>query len=542
MTAASSTSGREGPAPGRPRRVAELGGYRLVRRLDADAEVTTWLARGGDDTVVLRAFRPGVADERIDDEISARERLRGAHVPALLDVATAPAGLPVAVVQSVVGPLLDDVLASCTTIRAGHVTTILAPLAGLLEAAHESGAVIGRLDARAIRIDAAGSPVVVALGAAAVGAPLPERFRDREPGIVADRAALDALAARLVPLVDARERPAVEAALASGAGRPSGLELALFDCAAPLPLRELVDRAQRAEGRPAQGQRAAGEATESAAPLVDPSTGRRRTAFAVPARDEATSAILLDARGSELGLPAGLLAPVDRAIAGVRRAVDLARGAGWSPRARAERRARRPMGPPRSRGDRAATVRPRRGIVLVGAAGAAALVAALLIAGTEGDRDALGSAGSGTMREEAFVAAPAGEAPAPSPEASGAPVAVAAESLVDPTAEQWAPLVGLLVDRWLACAPSADATCTDAVAQPGSSASAALAAPDAGDSVTTATLAAWSVGDRGVVVIDRQGSAAVVELLVAETPTASLLVMRSEAGWRVRSVLPLGSG
>jgi hypothetical protein len=44
------------------------------------------------------------------------------------------------------------------------------------------------------------------------------------------------------------------------------------------------------------------------------------------------------------------------------------------------------------------------------------------------------------------------------------------------------------------------------------------------------------------VVIDRHGGAVVVDLVDGETTTASLLLLRSEAGWRVRAVLSSGEG
>ncbi|KRF31219.1 hypothetical protein [Yonghaparkia sp. Soil809] len=507
-------------APGDP---AAVGGYRLVRRLDEDEAVVTWLARGGEETVVLRVFRDSAPDARIDAELGARERLHDGHVPELLDVATSRNGRPVPVIAAVVGPLLSDVLPRATSpLRAGHVTTILAPIAALLDGAHELGVTLGRLDAAGIRLDSSGAPIVVALGAAGVAAPLPERFRDREPAIRADRAALRAFGDALADRVHERERDAVRAALAS-AGEPRALELALFDCAAPLPLQSLLQEPDGDDSRAAELRRSAPTPAPRGQVPAELPTSRRQTLPVVPS-DPPEVASGVDRVSQAIGLPAGLLRPVGAALRSAQGAVGS--------RVRASRAlVTRVAGGPR----------PRRGVVLVGAAGLVALLAAGALASAESTS---ASSAPGTPAPPSDPAAQGRQA-TPRPAASTAAAeqrsaAALPESLDDPTPEEWSPLVGELVDRWIACAPSPSEDCAASVAHAGSSAHEALmAGAEATASVEAlSALQEWAGGERTLIVVDRMGAAALVDLLEAETATASLLVVRSEAGWRVRAVMP----
>ena len=47
----------------------------------------------------------------------------------------------------------------------------------------------------------------------------------------------------------------------------------------------------------------------------------------------------------------------------------------------------------------------------------------------------------------------------------------------------------------------------------------------------------WSALSGDAVVVERMGAAVLIDLVTAGTTTASLLVVRSEAGWRVRDVI-----
>lgn len=470
----------------------EIGGYRLVRRLGEGSAAVSWLARGGDESVVLRIYREAVDDARIDVEVAARERLTGPHVPELLDLATGRDGRPVPIIAPVVGPLLVDVLARSTApLRAGHATTLLAPLAALLDAAHEVGATLGRLDPRAIRIDPTGAPVVVSLGRACAAPPLPVRFRDREPAIVDDLAQFARLCAEIVAAVDYREQPSLRSAVERAAGSPAELELALFDAAAPLPLSSLLD-ADPDQTQPRSSALAIGWSTSRSLaqePDVAPPDEGHRSRI-----------------GAAFGDVVGLLGLPESLVASARAVLGRASAAKGGIR-------------------RARIQAPRRGVVVVGVVGALALVAAIAMGALE-DR-------------QASTAAP----PVPEPaitrgDADSAAVEdVAPEGIVEPRPEDWPVVVGALVDRWLACANKSHQGCEVGVVQPDSAAAELLSGSREGAVDEAGALAAWSEGERTIIVVDRMGAAAVVDLIEGDTATASLLVVRSEAGWRIRAIL-----
>jgi hypothetical protein len=70
--------------------------------------------------------------------------------------------------------------------------------------------------------------------------------------------------------------------------------------------------------------------------------------------------------------------------------------------------------------------------------------------------------------------------------------------------------------------------------QAGSSAEVAL---HERDERWTLALESWTAGAAELVVVERMGAAVLIDLIAEEATMASLLVMRSEAGWRLRDVL-----
>jgi len=204
-----------------------------------------------------------------------------------------------------------------------------------------------------------------------------------------------------------------------------------------------------------------------------------------------------------LGLPAAVIEPVQGAVE---------RLAGW------------------------ARIRPR--FLLAGAAGAAALVVALaIVAAPPGP-----AAGSATEPAPSST-----EGPEPEGERSPAVGAVgdrsdsasdAPESVLHPEPEEWQGVVAALVDRWSVCrAPEAtvevESGCGALVTHAGSAAERLLHSDDDRHAV----LGRWIALRGEAVVIERMGGAVLVDLVVAGTTTASLLVVRSEAGWRIRDVI-----
>jgi hypothetical protein len=176
--------------------------------------------------------------------------------------------------------------------------------------------------------------------------------------------------------------------------------------------------------------------------------------------------------------------------------------------------------------------------VVIGAAGAVAVILSLLILGAGDAHDGAGSPGE-PMAPEAWSAPTApsrerdGSAEPTPPDRAGR--REPPELHESPKPEQWGEVVGTLVARWLSCRDGGSpAACAQESTQKGSSAEAALM--EAGESVPRA-LREWSAGGGELVVLERMGAAVIVDLVGPETTTASLLLMRNEAGWRVRDVL-----
>lgn len=490
---------------------ADVGGHRLVRVLGRDSQSLTALVHADGESRVARVLEPVAPLDQVEQQLAVYDRLAAApaelrqHVVALDDLFTLPDGRLVLLFPIVPGPRVSEVLASrAGRVEAGEAVTILAPLVDALERAHELGITGLGLEPATIRFAASGAPVILDLADALAGPPLPARFRDEEPAYRADQRALAALGARVAAAVVAAERVPF-ASVVQGARADRATMIALFDLAAPIPVRaeELaVSAAREAPLTDAAVPEAVPENGSVVGPGPGPDHGARRTS-AASALESALTALALPA-----AVVAAVIHPVDHILQRATRMLSLGR-----------------------------TVRPR--VIVAGAAGLAALVVSMaLVAAPAPSADAdvsdVGAPG-GIGVEDAAI-----EPPFPS-----GPRAVP-ETLQRPLPEEWDPLVRVLLERWVACraaqAGDSPATvaadpneCAAAVAHPGSAAAALLAHDDP----RHALLEDWLAGAGEALVAERMGAAVLVDLVdqQVQTTTASLLLIRSEAGWRVRDVV-----
>ncbi len=486
-----------------------IDGARVVRVLSAGERAVTALVHADGATRVARVIDAACPDSLIDAEVAVHDAVRRAvpalreHVVGLDDLVTLPDGRIALLLEQVGGPPLDTVLAARHgQLALGEAVTLLAPLAEALEAAHAVGLSGIGLSAADVRLRESGAPVVIRLQDARVGPVLPERLRDREPAYAADRAAIARLGATVAAAVAEPGRAGL-LAVVRGAELDRPLAPVLFDLAEPLPVRlEMVGR-EPVDSAAVDG--AGGAAVGVAEPLTARSTVSRPEDVAEEPPVPSWLQAALDAARA-VGLPTGIIEPV--------RSTALALGARWG----------------------AVVVRPR--FLLAGAAGVGALVLALV----------LGSSSAG-------VEAAAGDAPldpglAPTatvPSAGGE----APELALHPEPGEWQAVVEVLVTRWSACRAAAGsgsstggsgdrgdggaaaASCTASTVHPGSAAHLLLHEADP----RHALLERWSAARGEAVVIERMGGAVLIDLITAGTPTASLLIVRSEAGWRVRDVI-----
>ncbi|MGV3733141.1 MAG: hypothetical protein ACO1N6_07050 [Microcella sp.] len=544
---------------------ATMGGHRLVRVLGRDAIATTALVHAGGEARVARVFHRGVDDAVMEAELAVHDALASGpaevrqHVAALDDLLTLADGRLVLLLAAATGPTLHDLLsARHGDLEPGEAVTTLAPLVAVVEGAHEVGVTGVPLDPRRIRFAASGAPVVVSVAGAMAGPVLPARLRTREPGYDDDHRAV----ARLLRVVAAATQEPVSASLSVLAPTARGdraTAAALFDLARPIPIRldergagpspsPTVEGALESVAAPPESvaappeHRAAGET--AGAPLAGP------TAVAPPAAVTAVASALV-----ALGLPTRISNTVVRAVGTtleVRRRLAAALRAVHS-RLIAGAPAPIPAAAPAIAAPQPARV--RRPFVIAGAGGGLALALAILVtttapaAGDAGPLTPTPSSSAGPVDLPTSSRAPRGVAPdAPdgagaiadtgsAPDGAGLP-----ESAVRPEPGQWRSLVTELVRRWGECRASltragghGSEDCAAGVTHPGSAAPALLHEDDPRHGV----LASWLAQQGDVVVVQRMGAAVFVDLVDprSETTAASLLLMRSEAGWRVRDVL-----
>ncbi len=474
---------------------------------------------------------------------------------ALDDLFTSADGRVVALLDYVSGRELTDLLRQAAgRLEVGEAITVLAPLLQAIAAGHERGLTGVPLALSTIRFTATGAPVLISVNGARLTPPLPSHYWAGEEEYRADRRALGVLAQQVVRAVHRQEAAALEATLVAAGPEPDPalLAAALFELARPIPIRpeerapaEVLIAGVQTPSAPTTGDDdliLSAEARNSA-PTVDPAD----------APTVGTTALLIVGTLRSLGLPDSVVEAVERGYAVATRGITTCRA--WASRWGDHREvgARRVIG-----------IRPRS--VVVGVAGVGALVLAVSLGMTAPDR-----AGS---TEAPVVDAPVSMAPMASLAVSNAP-----EHLIHPEPDEWGLVVDELLRRWLACratagAPSPAPESTSAHTQPhaqddtseavsgrlcdaavhsGSAAQALLTADDSRHDV----IARWVLAGGSAVVVERMGGAVLIDLVTSsdgapdgseqsavaatsspppETTVASLLVVRSEAGWRVRDV------
>jgi serine/threonine protein kinase len=439
--------------------------------------------RGGPPrTAAIKVYRPVTPAARIDAEVAALCAVRHPHLLELLDLATTDDGLACLVLERCDTGGLAQLVSDRPGISPGEAVTILAPLVAAVAALHEAGYAHRDIRLSNVLFSSSGAPVLCGFGEAV------------ETGAAPTPAGL---AAHDVVIDDRRQLLLVVRAVLERCDEPLGLPLddwlerhapdaddfvqrlseAIFEIAEPQPVR-LRERA----GRPA--------ATVARAPAAAP-------VDAAPARPAAWRSLLSGvawaarhARGVRRRywtIAGGVAACLVVALFAVPQ--------GQSPQA----------SPPSS----PATSSPSE------AAPAAGNRAGAQPEGDEAGRDSRGVRDGATPE-------PGDEQPAEKAVLGDDPVAA---------------LVELLAQRER-CVRDLSVLCLEAVLQEGSAAldrdTALIRAVQAGGEQT----ADATVLTPGPVLVERLGDSALLDLGdVPHTQPASALVMRGEAGWRIRDYL-----
>jgi len=244
-----------------------VAGYRIVRALGETAQAQVFLVHAGANEhegvdpgsaripaqiCAIKRFHSRVSTSEILAEVECLSRARGQHVIAVDDLASAPDGSPVVVLGWVGSGTLRRLLRERTTLRPGEAITILAPLLGALRRIHEAGVSIGDVSLDAIRFDDSGCPFFAEFGASQcrVTTPTPLELQHDE-GFRDDRRQLASVASSVLAAVRT-ERDTLhsvtelsswlgDAAHTSDAGWSHAFEQQLFSLGAPEPLRLVAD-------------------------------------------------------------------------------------------------------------------------------------------------------------------------------------------------------------------------------------------------------------------------------------------------------------
>ncbi|HEY0259090.1 MAG TPA: hypothetical protein VGC18_04500 [Lacisediminihabitans sp.] len=171
-----------------------IGGYRLVRELGEGVRARVWLGHSGSAespglsrTAAVKVFRSETSLGSIDDEIEALARVSSEHVLELVDLATGHDGRPALILPRLQPAGLGRLVALRPSLRAGEAVTALAPIVGAVGELHRVGVVHGRIQLPSVLLGPGGRPVLAGFGRAGVVGDLPAD--DRAASLTPARAA-----------------------------------------------------------------------------------------------------------------------------------------------------------------------------------------------------------------------------------------------------------------------------------------------------------------------------------------------------------------
>lgn len=145
----------------------EVAGFRVVRLLGSGSRSRVYLGHDGRRPAAVKVMGAGASPESIDDEIAALSSASHAHVVRLRDVAEAH-GRPALVFERLESDNVADLLAAPAGLSGGEAVTILAPVVAAVGALHASGVAHGSLSVRRLLFRASGAPVLTGLGHASL--------------------------------------------------------------------------------------------------------------------------------------------------------------------------------------------------------------------------------------------------------------------------------------------------------------------------------------------------------------------------------------
>ena len=143
-----------------------------MRRFAVGSRATLLLAQSSSPSVeqharvrIVKVFHTDTSAASIDVELAALSSPTTTHVVRLLDIATVESGEPPCLVlERLPGPTLSAHLDDRQRLTAGQAVTILAPLCAAVQALHDSGVTHGAIHLRRIVFDQRGAPLLTGFG------------------------------------------------------------------------------------------------------------------------------------------------------------------------------------------------------------------------------------------------------------------------------------------------------------------------------------------------------------------------------------------
>ena len=184
-----------------------LAGYRLVRKLGDGARSEVYLGSSGanpvEPSVAVKLFRPNTDADSITRELSVLSHDLPAHCARLLDVAQAPDGRPLFVLSRVDRGSIARLLHIRGSITVGESVTLVAPLAQMLSDLHGRGIAHGAIGPRTVHLSQQGEPVLIGFGhATQFPATASDAVRETIAAVSTDRTGLAHLATLVLRSVE----------------------------------------------------------------------------------------------------------------------------------------------------------------------------------------------------------------------------------------------------------------------------------------------------------------------------------------------------
>ena len=242
------------------RTMETVGGYRLVRKLGAGERAEIHLGHAGsrepptgDRIAAIKIFRPSTDEMSVDLEIEALARASSRHLLELKDLATGRDGRPCLILPRLGSGNLGRLLAVRDDLEAGEAVSILVPLVEAVRELHRVGVAHGAVAPGSVLFDDEGAPVLARFGGVSLigdfpatdgGHSLTSAHLEDERHAVDDRAGLRDLVGTVLDRLSGGANPQSLATLRECVGRPppTDRELLLlidllYDLAPALPIR-----------------------------------------------------------------------------------------------------------------------------------------------------------------------------------------------------------------------------------------------------------------------------------------------------------------